>query len=703
VYQASTEPDYLESNYEMLSNYILNEPGGDQLILTKPQGITHGGGVLLPSGSTGLADLTTWVDAVITSGGGGATIASLFDGVELLDNVSTLRKASLLFAGRLPEEAELLAVNSGGEDDLRLTIRSLMEGDGFEQFLLEGANDRLLTQAFRFNPFSVVNRFFYPNSMKYYQSGRDFSESRRMTAQALAEEPLRLISHVVMSERPYTEILTADYIMVNPFSADVYGGDIQFDDPLDPNEWRQGEITEYYRCTICAPNEALAKFDIPTVYPHAGILNSPAFLARFPSTSTNRNRARARWAYYFFLGVDIEGLSERTTDPDALADENNPTLNNPNCTVCHDIMDPVAGAFQNYGDDGFFRDQRFGLDSLPRSYKRDPDANYQSGDTWYFDMLAPGFGESVAPDADNSLQWLAQQFVADSRFGMGTVKFWYPSVLGREPVVRPDNPADFGFQARLAAWGAEQAFMQQVADEFVSGVQGNGDHNLKDLLVELVMSDYFRAASSSTLSAEQQLQLDDTGTGRLLTPEQLNRKLQDTTGYEWTYGQLNNLTEVYNLVYGGIDSLNITDRATDLTTMMSTVVVTLANEAACAMVAQDFGRPLEQRYLFPYAQLSDLPTTNAAAIRSNIQYLHERLLGEPLVEGDPEIDASFELFETTWQARIDAGKGSNISSGTELCLLEQTVNPVTTDSNQTLRSWAAVINYLLRDYRFIHE
>ena len=70
---------------------------------------------------------------------------------------------------------------------------------------------------------------------------------------------------------------------------------------------------------------------------------------------------------------------------------------------------------------------------------------------------------------------------------------------------------------------------------------------------------------------------------------------------------------------------------------------------------------------------------------------------------DPEIDATFNLFSETWQARIDAGKGDAISSGTELCILENAVDPVTSDPTQTLRSWAVVVNYLLRDYRFIHE
>jgi len=704
IYQTIGQPDYLQNNFDTLTNYMLNEPGGSDLILSKPQGLGHGGGLILTSKSSEFAAWTEFVNAVLLGSGGGDQQA-LFDGVDMLSNDETLRKAALLFAGRLPAEGELASVADGGEESLRQAVRNLMAESGFENFLIEGANDHLLTLAYSRAIFAIVDRYHYPNSRQYFQQRNILGSDARFTSEALAMEPLKLISHVVMNERPYTEVLTADYIMLNPWSAEVYGGDVQFNNANNPDEWREGRITEYYRCTICSRNneDSYPYYSIPTEYPHAGILNSPAFLSRFPSTSTNRNRARARWAYYLFLGVDIEALSERTTDPDALADENNPTLNNPNCTVCHDIMDPVAGAFQNYGDDGWYRDKRQGRDSLPNSYKTDPQALYQFGDIWYADMLSPGFKDLIAPNPDNSLQWLAQQFVADERFGMGTVNFWFPAVIGRDPLAEPENPEDIDYVAKLAAYSEERLLMQSVASDFVAGAQGNGTHNLKDLLVDLAMSGFFRASSSDSLDATKELQLADLGYGQLLTPEQLNRKVLDVAGFDWSYGFFSVLNQVYRLVYGGIDSFGITERARDLTTMMSTVVTTMANETSCAMVAQDFGRQQTQRLLFPHVELTSLPTTHGEAVRSNIQYLHMQLLGETLPSDDPEIDATFNLFSETWQARIDAGKGASISSETELCILENTVNPVTSDPNQTLRSWAVVINYLLRDYRFIHE
>ncbi len=704
VYVTSGVEGFQDTNYNTLLEYIKNVPNGSSKILSRPQGIGHGGGAVLATESAGFADWSQFVSSVQNEvAGNGSNVQSIFAAVAKMDNEQTLRKAALLYAGRLPTEQEIASVSGGSEADLALAVRALMSGEGFESFLMETANDRLLTEAFSTSLFGIVNRAYYPNSYQYYQVPGPIGSDKRLTSEALAQEPLRLVSHVVTNERPYTEVLTADYIMVNPYSAEVYGGNVTFDDAGDPEEWREGRITEYYRCTVCGQNNPNASYNIATDYPHAGLLNSPAFLSRFPSTDTNRNRARARWAYYFFLGVDIEGLSERTTDQSALADENNPTLNNSNCTVCHNIMDPVAGAFQNYGDDGFYKDKPGGLHSLPRSYRFDPNSDYQPGDTWYSDMLAPGFGEELAPNSDNSIQWLAEKFVKDPRFAYGTVYFWYPAVMGRDAYALPENSEDFDYESKLAAYSVEQEMLQDVAARFVAGSAGNGAHNLKDLLVDLTLSDHFRADSVDAITSVQEAELDQIGTGKLLTPEQLNRKLEFTTGFRWDYGSFSALEQVYSLIYGGIDSFGITERATDLTTLMSSVVTAMANEVSCPITAQEFGLSQSQRKLFPFVELTSLPTNSETAIRNNIQHLHSTLLGEALATNDAEIDATFDLFSAIWNARLAANKGSNVVSDSEICITENVANPVLTDSNQTLRSWAAIVNYMIRDYKFIHE
>ncbi len=708
LFKPSTEPDYQIANYNTLMDFIANSPNGAERILSKPQGLdSHGGGVQLPAGSNDFAVFSSFVASAISeieaqSGGTTVTASAIFSSVIPNSNEEVLRRAALLLAGRLPTENELALVAGAEEFQLRSVIRGLMSGSGFSQFLIESANDQLLTKAFSGAMFQIVDRKYYPNSTKYFLNV-SLRQRAQVIASALAEEPLRLIEHVVTNELPYTEVLTADYTLMNPYSAEIYNSGLQFDDPEDYNEWKPGQITDYFRCSNCNRNDLDNIYDIATQYPHAGVLNSPAFLSRYPSTETNRNRARARWAYYFFLGVDIEAISARTTDQDALLDLDNPTLNNPNCVVCHDIMDPVAGAFQNYSDDGFYRGAAGGNDSLPFSYKRDRNGGYQPGDTWYADMLTPGFGELIAPSADNSMQWLAQQFVADSRFGFGTANFWYPAVIGREAYSEPENPQDSDYSSKLAAYLAEQSMLKAAAENFDAGNAGNGRFNLKDMLLDLILSDQFRSGSVIAQQDSQSLELVDVGAGRLLTPEQLGRKVEDVMGFSWNYGTTDALQEVYGLIYGGIDSNGITDRATELTTLMSTVVTTMANEASCSIVNNDFSKQQDQRKLFPYIELTTLPESSEIALRTNMQYLHKVLLGEDLTLDSAEIGATYELFTAVRAARLASGKSAAVSSPVELCIFENIVNPINTDPNQTLRSWAAVINYMMRDYRFIYE
>ena len=136
---------------------------------------------------------------------------------------------------------------------------------------------------------------------------------------------------------------------------------------------------------------------------------------------------------------------------------------------------------------------------------------------------------------------------------------------------------------------------------------------------------------------------------------------------------------------------------------LSTVVTAMANETSCSIANNDFSLPASQRKLFPTVELTTLPTTNSAAIVSNIQHLHRQMLGEDLSSTDAEIQPTYNLFVDVWEARQNAGKVAAVSNTDELCILENIDNPITTDPNQTLRSWAVVVNYLMRDYKFIYE
>jgi hypothetical protein len=65
-YISDTEPDFLQSNYNVLVNYIRNVTDGNELILSKPRGVVHVGGVQLVEGSDELEAFEAFVKAVLS-------------------------------------------------------------------------------------------------------------------------------------------------------------------------------------------------------------------------------------------------------------------------------------------------------------------------------------------------------------------------------------------------------------------------------------------------------------------------------------------------------------------------------------------------------------------------------------------------------------------------------------------------------------
>ena len=389
--QASDTVDHETRNLQAIQDLLddLADDDGVSYVLNKIQGVAHGGGAQVPVGSAHFVNMERFLgllgEPIMRAR---LTPETLFDTVVLASDRKTLRRASLIFAGRIPTDEEYAAVEGGDEWALRATIRGLMEGPQFHEFLLRASNDRLLTD--RPDPMIIdptADTGFVDFSNEAYRRAKAAHETGKMREDydwgnrvqfGFRRAPLELIAHVVQNDLPYTEILTADYVMANPEAAAAYGASTRFSDSADPHEFRPSRIEKHYRKgegfekgfdPLLMSTYVLNPGSLRTDYPHAGILNTNVFLKRYPSTATNRNRARARWTYYHFLGFDVEKSASRTTDPVALADTNNPTLRNPACTVCHSVLDPVAGAFQNYSDDGYYKHNWGGLDSLDDLYK----------------------------------------------------------------------------------------------------------------------------------------------------------------------------------------------------------------------------------------------------------------------------------------------------------------------------------------------
>jgi hypothetical protein len=703
-----TEMGYLEYNFNAWRDYSQITEGkiGAELLLSKPQGVAHGGGQRLGISPesvhyANIVELLDRFDNPINDCGGQT---DFWSGVSFLSDLQVLDKSAVLFAGRRPTASEQSRVADGDVDDLKRTVRDMMEGEGFDNFVMEAANDHFLTDKYlirQSNAFGVLKGVYeYPDLYQRIDlieaiHGSDMGDDAwHMTNRALAREPLQLIAYIAREERSYTEVVTADYFVVNPWSAPVYQTKTDIHASWDEDNWRAGHNNGYRL----------------NGYPHAGVLTSPMFLSRFPSTATNRNRARARWVYKFFLGVDVESLSPRLVDPAELEEADNPTMNNANCTVCHTVIDPVAATFQNFGDDGLYLQSD--TDSLPHSYKRTD--LYEHGDRWYADMRVPGFNGTEMPPSqtDASLTWLGETIASDPRFARGAVEFWHEALFGRAPTSRPTDPSRADYRAKLSAWVAQDGVFADIADKFRDGTAGtgrHGDHNLKDLLVELVISPLFSATGALSASGDRGVELADVGFVKLLTPEQLNRKFEGLTGRIWARSWNQDEPDLlgrYRLFYGGIDSSGIIERADELNALMSTVPQRMAFEMACPIAVSDFSDSSSQRALFPVVEPTDTPdtATGAQAIRDNIVWLHYWLLGEYLADDDPEIDRTFDLFGEVWAMRVAGDKHTNLRWGGGRCELDfGDGDYIEVDEHHTIRSWIAVLAYMITDYRFIYE
>lgn len=710
------ETGYLETNFEALKEIASYEKDGTSVLLLKPAAtVDHGGGKRFAKDDPrykALAELVRRFDQPVTCEGAPDPEAGLLGNVKLIDLPHTLRKVKLQLTGHLPDPEELEAVATGGEGALDEAVATYLEEEAFYENLRRWYNDAFLTDKYIYDNMAtdLLDAEDYPNRHFYRELPEDTDEgrvARQWTNRSVAREPLDLIAYVVKNNKPFTEILTADYMAVNPFTARVYGIDATFEDPLDPNEFREGRI--------------------PGI-PHAGVLTSPMFLNRFPTTDTNLNRHRSRMVYQFFLATDILEKAERPVDPSEIRDHN-PTMNNPQCAVCHAAVDPIAGAFQNWTSQGKFRSPQI--------------ANVAG---WPTDLRPPGFGEAVIPSDQwaSGLQWLAGQLVRDERFALSAVHAVYTGLVGRKPMRNPTDQTDPRFDARLAFYNLEQGFLREVTDAFVAA-----NYNLKAIVPLIVKSPYYRAEDAEGLDEAETAALEPLGTMRLLTPEELDSKLRAVLGRPWQYrpteANLLLSRSNYRFFYGGIDSDTITSRITEPNGIMANIQLRMATEMACLTVAHDFRRPVEppevvvpqvptvdtytpegvvaplSRILFPHVEVTFTPEDDNGfpipqaeeAIRRNIRYLHHRLLGEVLSPGEPQEEATFQLFLEAWREGYQAVANGQISAdlpGSCRAQFDYYINGdlpeadrLYRDGRYTMRAWMAVVTYLLADWRFLYH
>lgn len=686
----------LEKNRERLTKFAKRRDpkSGKSRVLLKVIGeLDHGGEDVLTKGSTRyriLEDFVRRANGERPAPLGLANKKPFFEGVRMIDDRKLLRRLTLQLGARLPAPEEYATVQERGLPAISLVLDDLMNEEAFYDRLAEGFNDIFLTPGIDDVAENVLSYEHFDKTRHWYQK-EDFShikdEQKRKEAgwelarhyrESIQREPMELVKFIVRNKRPFTELITADYIMVSPYSARGYGIYEEVKDRFNDI----GNRFEYIPVRLKAlkgRSEKTNQESATGFYPHAGLLSTFQYLKRYPTTETNRNRLRVRMYFQHFLGIDIMQLAPRGNDAAGItAKYEVPTMQATDCVVCHKVIDPVAGVFQDF-------------------YALDGKGVYQPrAEGWFDDMFPPGHEGEALPESERwrGLQWLGERTAKDPRFAIAMVEHvWY--ILNGRKALRPPEDIDHPlFAARQRAYSGQRREIELIAKQFASD-----NFNLKSVFRALALSKFYRADGLATVADDpaRMAELGDLGVVRLLSPEQIERKLKAIFGSDW--GPLNNQ---FNILYGGIDSKEVTERIADPSGAMGAIQRMMANEIACRQVPTDFARKPEERLLFPGIEPDVVPSSgNEAKLREVIVHLHQRLLGRFDKGDSAEVDRTYELFAGIIEEANERGQFEprEIYS----CRVQGEGEKRVEDPHYTMRAWRAVVTYLLRQHEFLYE
>lgn len=516
--------------------------------------------------------------------------------VEYLSPTEHLVRASMLLRGQRPERADLVQVAQDPTTLPSIVDRYLTSAE-FGATIKDLHNETLWLRT------NQPQFTFRPIAGTAYASG-----TFQHTSESLGEEPLRLIEHVVMNDRPYSEIVTADYTFANGVVAAIWGlpysGDGQ---TWQKTSWQ----------TAVEPR------------PAAGILSSSLWYFRYRSAGANYHRGRANsitrsLLCHDYLSADIAvDTSIDLSDPDVVA---NAVVANPSCAGCHQTLDPLGsmlfgfrnnpnvGAFDTYPVTAFYQPNRERLWST--TTKR-----------------PPGYYGATASRIDS----LGKHLAEDPRFARCAAQRFAAYFTQRDPDELP------------VKW------LTKLTDTFVaSGL------NAKALAKEIILSDEVRTShAASEATAEQAEEIVGM---QKLRPEQLDRMIFALTGFRWQHESATRVNGMpvgtasllqsdligFRVLAGGIDSYFVTQPSHTYNATSSLVLRRLASEAAGHVVTADFGKA--DRAARKLLQQVDATTTAAAEIRAQLAELHLRIYGTLDTADSAEVALTYQLFADTLAA-----------------------------------------------------
>ena len=228
-----------------------------------------------------------------------------------------LRRMSLDLRGALPSTAQLDAVEAAADAEAQAAALAAAREEILADPLLGERLVILLGERWhtRVDAF-LIGYTEYPALAQDSQAEYRFERS-------VGEEPLRLMAQIAVQDRPWSEIVTADYTVGNDTLASIWPMD------CDPGSgWRACRYTD----------------DRPA----AGVLSTNGLWWRYYSTVSNYNRGRAAAVSRLLLCEDILSRPVSFAQGVALVDAGGveeALRQDPYCMGCHSGLDPAfAGA-----------------------------------------------------------------------------------------------------------------------------------------------------------------------------------------------------------------------------------------------------------------------------------------------------------------------------------------------------------------------
>jgi hypothetical protein len=251
---------------------------------------------------------------------------------------------------------------------------------------------------------------------------------------AISEEAPHLVDYVTVADLPLSEIVTADYSVVDPILLQIW--------PLVADDDQPDELP---------PGTVLAHYDDGR--PAAGILATNAFYWRHTSTEENANRGRTNALSRAFL---CEDYLDRPIDfpPDIdLADTesiHHAIATNQACQACHATLDPVAShmwPFVPQGDD-----------ALAATYYQ---PEYEDAWEEATGATPAWFGTPTGGHVDD----LGRAVAGDSRFVSCAVKRAYEAFLGRPAELEDEGQLALHREVFVASGLRMRALVRSILDD----------------------------------------------------------------------------------------------------------------------------------------------------------------------------------------------------------------------------------------------